>query len=567
MPVLVIDFYEGRGFKPTRSFADYDFHFSAVDKLLIGSPEEKSSTLYHRIRVGISNERFRTWDRGEYHNNDSWLKIPYEFAKRYVSEKIAKGELLEYEELDITIEDWPQAACPYDPERIPSKGQWHFEVNITKKALERNLILLRKSKEGVKMPTRQKTTIKFETVFDTYTAQGVIGQGGSGTVYEVKDQVGNAYAVKALDPSKVSREKLKRFKNECSFCSKNQHPNIITVVDQGLRVDGETRIPFFVMPKYDSTLRKLMQARIKSQDVLPLFGQILNGVEAAHMLKAIHRDLKPENILVDSHKKLLVLADFGIAHFAEEDLLTSIETAPQTRLANFQYAAPEQRKQGVPVDHRADIYALGLILNEMFTGEVPQGTGYLTIGSTYQEFGYLDEIIAKMIRQSPDERPTSIAEIKRHLIARKNEFINQQKLSELRNTVVPSYEIDDPLIDDPPRLVDFDWDGQFLTLELSRPVNETWKWAFLHMGSYSSVHGKGPETFKVNGSTLSIGADERVIQDIINHFKRWLPVINSGYERKVKQDQQEKEVQAKRKLQQEIEQMERLEKIKKSIRI
>jgi eukaryotic-like serine/threonine-protein kinase len=72
-----------------------------------------------------------------------------------------------------------------------------------------------------------------------------------------------------------------------------------------------------------------------------------------------HRDLKPENILYDRNADRLVVADFGIAHFEEDQLLTAVETKDRERLANFKYAAPEQGIRGRPVDHRADIFAFG----------------------------------------------------------------------------------------------------------------------------------------------------------------------------------------------------------------
>src|SRR3981081_1724934 len=112
----------------------------------------------------------------------------------------------------------------------------------------------------------------------------------------------------------------------------------------------------------------MMNVGVVPLEVLPLFVKILDGVEAAHLQGVIHRDLKPENILVDSKGAHPAIADFGIASFTEDLLVTSVETAPTQRLANFQYAAPEQRLGGRTVRDTADIYALGLILNEMFTG-------------------------------------------------------------------------------------------------------------------------------------------------------------------------------------------------------
>jgi serine/threonine-protein kinase len=84
--------------------------------------------------------------------------------------------------------------------------------------------------------------------------------------------------------------------------------------------------------------------------------------------------LKPENLLVSAQNRIVV-ADFGIAHFREEHMLTAIETRATERLANYRYSAPKQRTPGATVDERADIFALGYILNEMFTTDVPHGAG------------------------------------------------------------------------------------------------------------------------------------------------------------------------------------------------
>ena len=84
------------------------------------------------------------------------------------------------------------------------------------------------------------------------------------------------------------------------------------------------------------------------------------------------------------------------------------------------------------------------MLNEMFTGEIQQGTSYRTIAAVAPEYAYLDELVASMLRQSPASRPRSIDNIKQQLIARQNKLVIQQRLSQLRQTVIPQHEIDDP---------------------------------------------------------------------------------------------------------------------------
>lgn len=239
-----------------------------------------------------------------------------------------------------------------------------------------------------------------------YSLGKIIGNGGAGIVYETRTEDDDPCAVKILSAQQSS--KVKRFKNEIAYCFRNQHKNIISVWEFG-QTDGQT---FYVMPLYSTTLRKLILKGIEHTRVLDLFSQVLDGVEAAHQSGVWHRDLKPENILLDESTKTVVVADFGIAKFKEEELQTAVESRAHERLANFQYSAPEQRVRGRGVDHRADIYALGLILNEMFTGEVPQGTGFKTVASVAAKYSYLDSAIDSMVQQTPENRPESISHVR-----------------------------------------------------------------------------------------------------------------------------------------------------------
>jgi serine/threonine protein kinase len=243
--------------------------------------------------------------------------------------------------------------------------------------------------------------------FGKYSLGKSIGNGGAGIVYEAQTEDNSPCAVKILTAAQTS--KAKRFKNEIFFCLRNQHRNIISVLDYGQTIEGKL---FYVMPLYSGTLRMLISKGIEQGKILDLFSQILDGVEAAHLNGVCHRDLKPENILWNETAATLVVADFGIARFKEEDLQTAVETSDQEKLANFQYSAPEQRVKGKTVDQRCDIYALGLILNEMFTGAVPQGTGFKRIAAIKPSYGYLDVVIDLMVQQIPENRLESIDTIR-----------------------------------------------------------------------------------------------------------------------------------------------------------
>ncbi len=400
------------------------------------------------------------------------------------------------------------------------------------------------------MVTKKLKTL--QTAFNTYQIQEMLGEGGAGRVYRVIDTSGGIYAAKVLKAGQSSK-KRKRFKNEIDFCSYNRHKNIIKVVDYGV-INYDDPAPFYIMPYYPTNLRKLMQQGIQHEQVLVFFSQILNGIEAAHLRSVWHRDIKPENILYDEENDQLLVADFGIAHFAEELLQTLVETSPHERLANFQYAAPEQRSKGREVDHRADIYALGLILNELFTKEVLQGSRYKTIASVAPVFAYLDDVIDKMIRQLPDERLVSISIVKGELNRRGKVFFSAQKVSELKDTIIPESEIDDPLFDNAVKLVDIqDYHDGSLFLKLNQGVTNEWIEVFNDTRTHRITGGgQEPTRFKFQGDITSIQTSERNVQPAIDYLKIYLENTHKVYkhqvlfEKKIREDEEQERLKKKR---------------------
>jgi serine/threonine protein kinase len=301
------------------------------------------------------------------------------------------------------------------------------------------------------------------------------------------------------------------------------------VLDSGVVLDGEKRLPFYVMPLYKGTLRTVIKEGLAPDRVLPLFDQILSGVEAAHLLGVYHRDLKPENILCDLTKKLLVVADFGIAHFEQEDLLTAVETKDQERLANFNYAAPEQRIRGGEVDRRADIFALGLILNEMFTGSVPLAQGYPLIAGVSPSHAYLDEIVGRMIQHSAANRYPTVAKMKEELLARGQAFVALQKLDEVRSRVVPAAAPNDPLGGEDVKVVNFEYEpgkedqpGQL--------IFATWRIHFSNLNPDLVVAGIAePILVRFYQKTAVVGATELLSDRIVPMVKSWVSLVNEKY--------------------------------------
>lgn len=275
---------------------------------------------------------------------------------------------------------------------------------------------------------RKGTTVY--TAFSEYTIEKQISQGGNGTVYRVHNHNNERFALKAIDRNKTSSEKLKRFKNEIAFCENNDNPHIIKVLDHGTYTTNDENLVFYIMPEYELTLRNRIDKGITSEEILPIITQILSGLRFAHDKHVWHRDIKPENILIDQ-KGNVVIADFGIAHFSSDNLATIVETKLSDRMANFQYAAPEQREKGGLVDGHADIFAVGLILNEMFTHTLPIGSNYKKIGDVNPGYAWLDAVVDSMLQQMPDDRPYPASTVATRILAAQHDWDLSQELLQL----------------------------------------------------------------------------------------------------------------------------------------
>ncbi len=369
------------------------------------------------------------------------------------------------------------------------------------------------------------------TTFNAYKIGRVLGEGGAGFVYAATDESGEAVAIKVLNPKNVTKDRLKRFKNEYTFCSSTEHPNVVRVIDRGL-YDGE--VAFFVMPEYDDSIEKLV-GDLSSKEKIQLFTAILDGVEAAHLKDVIHRDLKPKNVLYRNRLSEIVVSDFGIARFDDESLFTEVKTKQTDRLANFQYRAPEQLVQGAKVGPGTDIYALGLMLNEFFTGQIPAGTRYQTIGDVDEEFGYLDSIVEDMLRQNINDRFGSIDALKREISKQSAEYVSRQKIREIDKKVVKFEEPDDPLLADPIRVVGGNWDGKRLIIEFNQNVTPEWQNALVDAPGVSYLTGMGPLQYSFRGNKATIACDANYTQELVDMFKQWLPKANSLYEQRVRQ--------------------------------
>ena len=374
------------------------------------------------------------------------------------------------------------------------------------------------------LPTkRMEPGAKVQTAFDEYTLAGFLGEGGNGKVFSAKSGSGDQVAIKFLESDR-SRTALKRFKNEIIFCEAVRGSNIVRVIDRGYAVFGDKGFSFCVMPLYKKSLRDLMREGLSSPQAIGIFVGILTALKTAHETGVLHRDVKPANILFGEGSYEPVLCDFGIAKFPAEEMATIVKTEPGDRMANFQYAAPEQRKnRGVAVP-QSDVYSAALILNEMFTREIPQAEGYKKIGDVDPSCSYLDELFASLYKQNPSERLYPVDAI---LTRMKNlaDIAGQQAEVERLD------RLETETLDPTPfsiQVVSRRFQDGMICFELSRPIPDQW-FAILHAGNYPHTAFSGYDTYSLRKTDektigLPLRNDERreTVVNIVGEFDRWI---------------------------------------------
>ena len=237
-----------------------------------------------------------------------------------------------------------------------------------------------------------------------------LGQGGMGMVYKARQpQLDRIVALKVMRAD-LSRDPAfaERFAREARALAKLNHPNIVSVFDFG-RSGGHCWI---LMEFVDGTnLRELLRTKtLQPREALGIVPKVCDALQYAHDEGIVHRDIKPENILLDK-KGRVKIADFGLAKLVGKDASEFSLTATGMTLGTPRYMAPEQFDKPQEVDHRADIYSLGVVLYEMLTGEVPMGRFSLpsaTIGVDVR----LDEIVLRTLEKEPSRRYQHASEVK-----------------------------------------------------------------------------------------------------------------------------------------------------------
>ncbi|MHB8876299.1 MAG: serine/threonine-protein kinase [Myxococcaceae bacterium] len=251
-------------------------------------------------------------------------------------------------------------------------------------------------------PDRTFITQAASLVLPGYELLHLIGRGGMGEVWKAHQKsLGRTVAVKVLPPKLAKDpEFIARFEKEATALAALNHPHIVQIIDRG--VAGEHY--YFAMEYVPGrSLREILNAgRLPPVEALGIIAQICGAIDYAHGKQIIHRDLKPENILVDEAGQVKV-ADFGLAGIGGPDSKHQL-TATSVAMGTVNYMAPEQRKDAKHVDHRADLYSVGVMLYELVTGELPIGRFKLPSEKLSGLDPRLDDIVARSLETEPAAR-------------------------------------------------------------------------------------------------------------------------------------------------------------------
>ena len=254
------------------------------------------------------------------------------------------------------------------------------------------------------------TPEQLATKFPQLEILGLIGQGGTGAVYRARQrQLDRLIAMKIL-PAEVSQDPAfaERFMREARALARLNHPNIVAVHDFG-QADG---FYYFLMEFIDgATLRQVLaEGKLAPREALAIVPQVCEGLQYAHDQGVVHRDIKPENILLDKTGRVKI-ADFGLARLVGTDPGTRRLTQPREVMGTPHYMAPEQVEKPQFVDHRADIYSLGVVFYEMLTGELPLGR-FAAPSQKVQVDVRLDEVVLRALEKEPERRYQQASQVK-----------------------------------------------------------------------------------------------------------------------------------------------------------
>ncbi len=249
----------------------------------------------------------------------------------------------------------------------------------------------------------------------------LLGQGGMGAVYTARQKkLDRLVALKIIRPESANDPAFaERFNREARTLARLSHPGIVAVHDFGevvlshsdLGDETPRALYYFVMEYVDgANLRQLIAggdlSPVQSMAIIP---QICDALQFAHEAGVVHRDIKPENILLDRSGRVKI-ADFGLAKLASGSELDFTLTGTHQVMGTPLYMAPEQMEGSNTVDHRADIYSLGVVFYEMLTGHLPMGQ-FDPPSQQIEVDARLDDVVLRALARDPDRRYQHAGEI------------------------------------------------------------------------------------------------------------------------------------------------------------
>ena len=306
----------------------------------------------------------------------------------------------------------------------------------------------------------------------------IAGMGGMGVVYKARQkELDRIVALKILPAEMASDPSFAaRFSQEARALAMLNHTNVVQVYETGQNV----KYLYFVMEFVDGiNLRQaIREGNLKPEEALSIVPQICEALQFAHNNGIVHRDIKPENILIDKHGVVKV-ADFGLAKLVDTDLNL---TATQQVMGTLHYMAPEQVRQTSDVDHRADLYSLGVVFYEMLTGQLPLGKFALPSDATAVHSS-VDSVVLRTLENEPDLRYQTASEIQTDIASVKRAPISRPRKVEPKATLAK-------------RMRDWLWlPGIFFMIESG--MNLAWS-CYLFRPDWLN----DPLTGKVNGNAL-----------------------------------------------------------------
>jgi predicted Ser/Thr protein kinase len=254
------------------------------------------------------------------------------------------------------------------------------------------------------------TVEELATLFPQLEVIELIGRGGMGAVYKARQPALDRLVALKVLPPEAGRDPAfaERFGREARALARLVHANVVAVYDFGKA--GE--FYYLVMEYVDgANLRQVLRdGQLSPAQALRIVPQICDALQYAHEEGVVHRDIKPENILLDK-KGRVKIADFGLAKLLGRDTGDFTLTGSRQVMGTLYYMAPEQVERPLEVDHRADIYSLGVVFYEMLTGQLPVGRFPMPSQKAGTD-AYLDEIVLHAMEREPAQRYQHASEVK-----------------------------------------------------------------------------------------------------------------------------------------------------------